>query len=215
MAELVGVYGSGGCGRGILPLVRSELIGTNAELVFIDDGRAGGQVNGHAILSFDDFLARPAEHRSAVIAIASSKVREKLAHKCEENRVSLRSAKAANAVFMDDVVFGAGACISPFCTFTSNIRIGKSFHANLYSYVEHDCIIGDFVTFAPGAKCNGNVVIEDHVYIGSNAAIKNGAPGKPLIIGKGAVVGMGAVVTKNVEAGATIVGNPAQILKKG
>jgi acetyltransferase-like isoleucine patch superfamily enzyme len=51
---------------------------------------------------------------------------------------------------MDDVVIGDGAILSPFTCITSNVRIGKSFHANLYSYVTHDCIIGDYVTFAPG-----------------------------------------------------------------
>ena len=73
-------------------------------------------------------------------------------------------------------------------------------------------MIGDFVTFAPGVQCNGNIVIEDHAYIGAGAVIKQGKPGQPLIIGRGAVVGMGAVVTKSVAAGATVVGNPARPL---
>jgi sugar O-acyltransferase (sialic acid O-acetyltransferase NeuD family) len=117
---------------------------------------------------------------------------------------------AGNAVVMDEVSLGDGAILSPFVTLTSNIRIGRYFHANLYSYVEHDCLIGDFVTFAPGAKCNGNVVIEDHAYVGAGAVIKQGKPGQPLIIGRGAVVGMGAVVTKDVAPGTTVVGNPAR-----
>ena len=75
-------------------------------------------------------------------------------------------------------------------------------------------MIGDFVTFAPGVKCNGNVVVEDHAYIGTGAMIKQGLPGQPLVIGRGAVVGMGAVVTKSVPAGATVVGNPARLLVK-
>lgn len=50
--------------------------------------------------------------------------------------------------------------------------IGRSFHANIYSYVAHDCIIGDYVTFAPSVKCTGNVVIEDCVYIGTGAMRK-------------------------------------------
>ena len=69
---------------------------------------------------------------------------------------------------------GDGAALSPFVTLTSNIRIGRHFHANLYSYVEHDCVIGDFVTFAPAVKCNGNVVIEDHAYIGAGAVATAG-----------------------------------------
>ena len=88
------------------------------------------------------------------------------------------------------------------------------FHANLYSYVEHDCVIGNYVTFAPGVKCNGNIHIHDHAYIGSGAVIKQGTADHPLIIGYGAVVGMGAVVTKSVPAGATVVGNPARIIRQ-
>lgn len=70
------------------------------------------------------------------------------------------------------------------------------------------------MTFAPGVKCNGNVVIEDHAYIGAGAVIKQGKPGEPLVIGRGAVVGMGAVVTKSVPPGVTVVGNPARPLVK-
>ena len=109
---------------------------------------------------------------------------------------------------------GEGSLLCPFSCLTSNIKIGKFFHANIYSYVAHDCIIGDYVTFAPGVKCNGNIHIEDHAYIGTGAVIKQGTPDKPLVIGKGAIVGMGAVVTKSVPAGVTVVGNPARILEK-
>ena len=76
-------------------------------------------------------------------------------------------------------------------------------------------MIGDYVTFAPAVKCNGNVHIEDHVYVGAGAVIKQGSPDNPLIIGEGAVIGMGAVVTKSIPAGMTVVGNPAKhYLKK-
>jgi sugar O-acyltransferase (sialic acid O-acetyltransferase NeuD family) len=115
---------------------------------------------------------------------------------------------------MDDVTVGEGSILCPFVTLTSNIRIGRHFQANLYSYVEHDCVIGDFVTFAPGVKCNGNVVIEDHAYIGAGAILRQGVPGRPLVIGRGATVGMGAVVTRDVPPATTVVGNPARPMQK-
>ena len=94
-------------------------------------------------------------------------------------------------------------------TLTSNIIIGKNFHANIYSYIAHDCVIGDNVTFAPSVKCNGNVIIEDDVYIGTGAIIHQGKQNRPLKIGEGAIIAAGSVVTKSIPEGMTVFGNPA------
>lgn len=204
---MIGVYGASGCGRGILPLLRAQYPGS--KLVFIDDGKAPGQVNGHDIIGWTSFLELEGREKSVSIAIAASGTRQIIAEKCTAAGIELIEARAATVVQMDEVVIGDGACLSPFVTLTSNIRIGRCFHANLYSYVEHDCIIGDFVTFAPGAKINGNVTIGDHAYIGSGAIIRQG-----ITIGPGAIIGMGAVVTRDVSAGVTVVGNPAKPLVK-
>ena len=75
-------------------------------------------------------------------------------------------------------------------------------------------MIGDFVTFAPRRRCNGNVHIGDHAYIGTGAVIRQGRAGAPLRIGEGAVVGMGAVVIDDVAPGMTVVGVPARPLKR-
>ena len=213
-----GIYGASGCGRGIMPLAREWMIAQGIpldRLVFIDDGFDNPEsVNGHQILRYADFLALDASERWVSIAIANSCVREKIASRLNTDGILSWSIQANNCVLMDDVTLGEGALLSPFVTLTSNIRIGRHFQANLYSYVEHDCIIGDFVTFAPRVSCNGNIVIEDHVYIGTGAVIKQGTPDKPLVIGRGAVIGMGAVVTKSIPAGVTVVGNPAKPLVK-
>lgn len=205
MNRLIGVYGAAGCGRGILPLLRSQY--PQASLVFIDDGKAPGHVNGHDILTWTDFLECQGDEKFVSIAIADSRIRQTLAGKCTSAGIPLIEARAASVVQMDEVVLDDGACLSPFVTLTSNIRIGRCFHANIYSYVEHDCVIGEFVTCAPGAKVNGNVTIGDHVYIGSGAIIRQG-----ITIGAGAIVGMGAVVTRDVPPGSTVVGNPARPL---
>lgn len=210
------IFGASGCGRGVLPLVRqqlqSELANGNADLVFIDDQLKAPILNGHRVLSYNQWLSEPATSRHINVAVADSKVRERLVKRCSTDGMLFFEARATNVVQLDDVELGEGAILCPFVTLTSNVRIGKHFHANIYSYVEHDCVIGDFVTFAPGVMCNGNVIIEDHAYIGAGAAIIQGQQNSPLIIGRGAVVGMGAVVTKSVPAGVTVAGNPARLL---
>lgn len=216
--SLFAVYGASGYGREVMPLARQQLRmrGLPSDrLVFIDDRPEASEVNGHRVLSYGEFLQVDADERYATLAIANSDVRARLAARCAADGVGPWAVTADNAVVMDDVQLGEGAILSPFVTLTSNIRIGAHFHANIYSYVAHDCSIGDYVTFAPGVKCNGNVTIEDHAYIGTGAVIKQGNPREPLRIGRGAVIGMGAVVTKNVPAGVTVVGNPAKVLERG
>ncbi len=213
--NLYGVYGASGFGREVMPVLRAQLPSLSlGQFVFVDDNPSQASLNGHDVLSFEQFLAREAAVRYVTLAIANSAIREKLALKCAEAGVQLIEVTASNSVRMDEVEIGAGAIISPFVTITSNVKIGINFHANIYSYIAHDCEIGDYVTFAPSVKCNGNVRIEDHAYIGTGAILRQGKPGKPLVIGRGAVVGMGAVVTKDVPPGVTVVGNPARPLIK-
>lgn len=211
MTALIGVFGTGGCGRGILPFLRPQL-DRNSRLVFVDDAPSATQLNGQPVLSWQQFLSDTSTRKSLCLAVADPVSRARLYERCIKAGITIVEATASNIVIMDDVQIGEGACLSPFVTLTSNITIGKCFHANLYSYVEHDCRIGDFVTFGPGAKCNGNVVIGDQTYVGSNAVIKQGSRDNPLVIGKGAIVGMGAVVTRSVPPGATVVGNPARVM---
>jgi sugar O-acyltransferase (sialic acid O-acetyltransferase NeuD family) len=200
---LYGVYGAGGCGRGILPIVHDQLE-TGDRLVFVDD-KAGAAVNGHQVVSFADFVVSDAAEKRICIAVANGAIRSRLVEQCEAAGLEFFSVHHDSCVKMDDVEIGEGALFSPYSTVTSNVRIGRHFHCNLYSYVEHDCVIGDFVTFAPAVRCNGNVKIGEGAYIGAGAIIR-----QRLSIGAGATIGMGAVVTKDVPAGETWVGNPAR-----
>ena len=217
MTKLYAIYGASGCGRSLMPVARQQLARESdaSEIVFIDDAlESVAEVNAHRAMNYLAFLNETASEKYVQIAIANSHVREKIAQRLKMDGIQLWSIIADNVVLMDQLELDEGSALSPFVTIGSNVRIGKCFQANLYSYVEHDCVIGDFVTFAPGVKCNGNIHIQDHAYIGAGTMIKQGTPDQPLVIGAGAIVGMGAVVTKSVPAGATVVGNPARIVTK-
>ncbi len=87
--------------------------------------------------------------------------------------------------------------------------IGKHCVINTRSTIEHECEVGDFSHISVGAVLLGNSKVGSHVFIGAGAIVLPG-----VIVGDGATVGAGAVVTENVEADATVAGNPARVITK-
>ena len=211
MKKLFAVCGAGGFASEVIPLVRAQF-GATHEIVCVETEPHYSQCLDIPVITDDEFLSRPGE-KSYSIAIADAKTREMFAKRME-GHATAASVIAQNAFIGEQNILGEGMILCPFTTITSTARIGRHFHANLYSYVAHGCVIGDYVTFAPGVKCNGNVHIGDGAYIGTGAIIRPGSLKEPLTIGAGAIIGMGAVVTRPVAAGVTVVGNPAQPLQK-
>jgi len=214
---LYGLVGAGGHGRETMPIWRDVIGGSpgrggDHQLMFVVEGATGESVNGYPVVDLSEYLAMTGDRRFNV-AIADANVRERIATTCLAAGARAETIVSRLAIVMEHNEIGEGAILSPFSAVTSNVMIGRFFHANIYSRVAHDCVIGDFVTFAPGAQCNGHVVIEDYAYIGTGAVLKEGRKGRPLVIGKGATVGMGAVVTKDVPPFTTVVGNPARLLE--
>lgn len=123
---------------------------------------------------------------------------------------------------------GAGSTIRPpfHCDYGFNIRLGAGVFMNF------GCVVLDVVEITIGDKTqigpNVQILTADHprnpakreaglefgrpIHIGRNVWIGGGAiilPG--VTVGDDAVIGAGSVVTKNVPAGATVMGNPARV----
>jgi sugar O-acyltransferase (sialic acid O-acetyltransferase NeuD family) len=208
----IAIFGPGGMGRETVRLARlahREMTGADdpGGVVFVSD-EPGGEVAGIEVIGADSLRA---EDR-LVVALGDSEARRAVAGRL--GHVRPISLIAPTAVIGPDVEIGEGALICDFSTVTASVTIGRHFQCNIHCHVSHDCRIGDFVTFAPRAGCNGTVRIEDGAYIGSGAIIRQGRPDSPMVIGAGATVGMGAVVTRSVPAGVTVVGNPARPMER-
>ena len=201
-ASRLALYGTGGFALQTLEMARAAA----RPLVYVrDDAGAGESFMGHPVIA----PANLTNDDALLFVLSSGSVRKTLA----ERYAALPTGTliAATALISSDAQIGPGAIICDQAVIEPLARIGAHFQANVGSFIAHECVIGDYVTFAPKVCCNGNVHIGDGAYIGAGAIIRQGTPDKPLIIGAGAIVGMGAVVTKDVPAGAVVVGNPARI----
>lgn len=211
------IYSAGGFAREIKTAFspsQGQLSQDNLQLYFIDDdpNQIGTVINGTSVISFDE--AKSIRDLKFNVAFANCELRKKKYRLCLEADMMPFSIFSPSFVSYDDTSVGAASVLADFAMLTANVHTGISFHCNIYSYVAHDCIVGDFVTLAPRVSVNGRIKIEDDVYIGTGAIILPGKPNKYLTIGKGATVGAGAVVTKDVEPYTTVVGTPAKPLRR-
>lgn len=201
------IYSAGGYAREFHRLVTDQFPGEEIRLIddapeTVPEGLTGGPAISYAeAKSFGDEI---------VIGFSGAALRRRKTEMALRDGFRLYSVTATTAVIGENCQIGPGAIISDFAMVTADARIGESFQCNIYSYVAHDCVVGDYVTLAPRVSVNGRVIIEDDVYIGTGATILPGKPGKFLRIGKGAVIGAHALVTKDVAPGTTVIGQPAK-----
>ncbi len=113
---------------------------------------------------------------------------------------------------------GDDCFIGPFVEVQSGVSVGDRTRISSHSFIcegvdiGSDCFIAHGVMFIndkfDSADIHGwrlkTTTVGNRVRIGSNATIL------PVTIGDEAIIGAGAVVTKDVPAGATVLGNPAK-----
>jgi UDP-2-acetamido-3-amino-2,3-dideoxy-glucuronate N-acetyltransferase len=116
---------------------------------------------------------------------------------------------------------GDNTRIGPFVEIQEGVRIGANCKVQSHSFIctgveiEDEVFVGHGVLFVNDKRprVRGEwevlrVVVERGASLGSGAVILGGVR-----IGSGALVGAGAVVTRDVEPGQTITGNPARPLE--
>jgi sugar O-acyltransferase (sialic acid O-acetyltransferase NeuD family) len=109
----------------------------------------------------------------------------------------------------EDIKFGIGVIVMPFCYISCNVKIGNHAHINSHCIIGHDTRIGNFFTSACSVSIAGNNYISDLCYFGMNSCTKQG-----LSICKNTVVGLNSGVVKDIIVSGTYIGTPAKLFKK-
>lgn len=127
----------------------------------------------------------------------------------------------------EGVVLGAGSIVGKDVYLDSGVRVGRNCKIQNGALLYHGLTVGDGVFIGPQACFTndrvpravnpdlslkaaddwvvGRTTVADGAAIGAGAVVVTG-----VAIGRWAIVGAGAVVTRDVEAFALVVGNPAR-----
>ncbi|MBX3274491.1 MAG: hypothetical protein KF729_29770 [Sandaracinaceae bacterium] len=105
------------------------------------------------------------------------------------------------ATLARELIVYEGAILAP------EVEIGEGTVLFMNAVAGHECRIGECCVLAAGSVLNARVVLEDGVYVGTNAAIL-----PELRVGEGATVGACSSVVHDVPAGATAIGVPAEVV---
>lgn len=99
---------------------------------------------------------------------------------------------------------GAGVYICSGASVAAGVSIGDHVSLGPGAIVGHETVLEDHAIICAGALIGGRVSVRKATYVGSGASIK-----PEVTLGEGSLVGLGAVVTRSVNAGHVVAGNPA------
>lgn len=199
----VAVVGAGGHARVVIAALRAS----GTEILGVFDDAPARETNTFEGLRIIGLVERLLDLSAPVhIAIGSNSVRREIAGRLGKRRWA-RVVHPSAVIDQDSEVL-AGTLIGMGALVQIGVRIGTHTIINTGVIIEHDCSIGDFCHLAPGSILAGAASVEDGAFLGLGARVLPGVR-----IGRDAVVGAGAVVTRDVAAGATVVGVPARTMK--
>jgi len=145
------------------------------------------------------------EWQPMVICIGNNRIRCELA--CQLPNY-FASAFHPSAIVSATAEYGVGTVIMQGAIIQAETEIGQHVIINSGASIDHENLIGDFVHVSPRATLCGNVTVGEGSWIGAGAVVIQGVK-----IGRWATVGAGAVVIRDIPDFATVVGNPARVIR--
>ena len=199
------LFGAGGHARVVADI--AWLSGHEVLAVVIDPGGTDGGVTGAPLLRDAAQAARQFPGARWCVCVGDNHAREAVVTGLAAQITGLRfralvhprAIVARDARIGDGTVVMAGAVINP------GAEIGLHCIVNTGACIDHDNVLDDFSSVAPGACTGGNVRVGTGAAVGIGATVRHG-----VVIGARTVIGAGSVVLADVPEASVAFGVPCR-----
>lgn len=202
------VVGAGGLGREVFA---TALLTNKWESIQFVDDNATGSINGIPVWGTVESLSSAATRFDVFIAVGNPAVKHSIYKMLSSNSyLNFPSVihPSARIHWPEFVKVGIGSYIADGVIITTNVNIGRFVLVNLACTIGHDSVIGSFSSIMPSVNISGGATLGNEVYVGTGAKLI-----KATMLGNQCKVGAGAVVNRDIPAGETWAGVPAQVLR--
>ncbi len=154
----------------------------------------GDTYRGLPIIYGDDWPAKlkKAGVREIICALPNPEDRSILYETSRRHGFAVPSIIHPSAVVLSGVRIGEGSIIEPLSYIGIDVEVGICSHLHAGAQIDHNSVLGDYVTVNPGAVIAGNVRIGGRSTINMGATISNG-----VFLGERTVVGASAFVASS------------------
>ena len=203
------LVGSSGHAKVVIDIVERQ--GLYRIVGLIDAFRTVGETTlGYPVLGGESelaALAREYDLKGIIVAIGDNSVRSKVAAKVAEVCAQLPFVSAVHpaASIGKGTTLGAGTVVMAGAVINASCQIGRCCIVNTKASLDHDSVMEDFSSLAPGVTTGGNCHIGSHAAVSIGAVLRHG-----IAIGKHSVVGAGSIVLSAVDAFSIAYGTPAK-----
>ena len=208
------IIGAGGHAREVADILRHQIPGQSEFRLLgsvVEDREFLNQVSdGISVLGdWTWFEQANRDELDVVCAIGSPTVRKRLVERAISIGLSFTNVISPLAYVSPDAKIGKGTMIFSSAVVSTNSTVGDHSIINFGSTISHDARVGDFVTISPGVHVAGNVSLSEGCYLGIGSSVIERTS-----IGAWTIVGAGAVVTRDMPDNVTVVGVPAEVIKR-
>lgn len=205
------IYGASGLAKEVYDIVVRSMPDRYEKIYFIDDFVEEAPFYLSETIHFDSIptlFMGEMEELEGIVAVGEPVHRQKLTEKFEKQGIRLATIVDSSALISPTASVAEGSIICEMTTIHANVQIGKGVLIQPFANIGHDISIGEYSVISSACAPGGATVFGKRVYMGMNATSK-----EKLVFGDDVIIAMGAAVFRDVEAGATVVGNPARVTR--